>query len=78
MRLLTNIITEIGPEVGCCDGFCHHRWQPRVRICTHIAIFCVKVERKQVCEQSLYAKKIYHYYINTKNNLQDVLVAIAI
>ena len=33
-----------------------------------IAILCLKVEQKQVCEQLLHVEKIQRYYMNAKNN----------
>ena len=58
----------MGSKVGCFAGFCHHYLTTMSVQCMCIIILCLKVERKWVCEQSLYAVKTVCYYINTKNN----------
>ena len=43
-------------------------WRQQVHLRMHITILCLKVEQNQVCEQLRYVVKIWHCYVNTKNN----------
>ena len=65
---LLQFINEMSSKVGFLLVSVTIIWWPWVCICMRITSLCLKVEWKQVCEQSLYVGKIEYYYVNTKNN----------
>ena len=56
------------PKIGHFAGSITIVCLPSVHIYMHIIILCFKMERKQVCKQSLYVVKIEYHYVNTKNS----------
>ena len=53
-----HIILEADTKVGCFARFCHHHL---MTMSLRIAILCLKVVWKHVCERLLYAEKIEYY-----------------
>ena len=49
-----------------------------VYIYMHISILCLKVEQKQVCEQSVYVDKMYHHHIDKKFNSKIIILTMII
>ena len=54
---------KVGQNAGCFADFCHHHLAI-TSVHTHAYRYPLKVEGKQICEQSLYV----YVYTNTKNN----------
>ena len=54
----------MGSKASCLTGFWHHR-MTNTSMRTHAyPILCLKVDQKQVCEQSLYVEKIKNNCLN--------------